>query len=217
MADQHRLSFDNVKLPASDLTRGTGHHKIRSDNVLAPASIAGLELQFFTATTEFTALLVHITDGIEPCWFGVAVPSGVTETHVAHIFFHPYPTQVWEIQPQPKKGIPGKPFYQPQDYASFSGHWPRLFSYVETIGIQIGFARKKQILIIPFLKNTVEQGGLGRLTTQWEDIITTITMLALGNLHLGIADLVTFWLQCWCLLHVRLFADRRGTFGPRGI
>jgi len=137
--------------------RGTGTWSANRLQVV-PASVPGTAaLQFVTRPVQVTTRLFAIADKVVPNWFGVAIPSGITDFTKAHVFFHP---------------MPGQAGYKDSDYASKAGLWPRLFYYMERLGYQLDGAKRGQIVVMPLLTNAATNTGI--FAANWSDIVTDI-------------------------------------------
>jgi hypothetical protein len=94
-----------------------------------------------------------------PKWFGVGVAPGLTEFTRPHIFFHP---------------TPGQAGYDDRDYPTLAGKWSQnLVGYVPRMGSQLVFAKRKQVLIMPFLTEGVTE-TLGIFAAEWHAIVSEI-------------------------------------------
>ncbi len=147
-----------IDLPAiPNVHGGTGNHQ-STNWVVDPASVPGSgDLVFAGLDCEVDTLLFSIADNVVPNWFGVAVPRGITDFTLPHLFFHP---------------TPGQAGYVDGDYPTKSGLWPHLFYYMERLGYQLDGARRNQVLIMPFMTEARKDAGV--LITDWQDIFTQI-------------------------------------------
>jgi hypothetical protein len=145
---------------------GTGTFQ-NSNWLVVPGSVPPPgNLAFFGKTVKVTTMLFAIADDVVPNWFGVAVPSGITDFTKAHVFFHPTTAQAG---------------YVDADYKTKSGLWPHLFYYMERLGYQLDGAARNQVLIMPFLTEAAKDAGM--LPAHWQEIIPDILT--------GVRDAVT--------------------------
>ena len=153
-----KYAINEISLPAfPGAHRGTGTWSANRLQVV-PASVPGTAaLQFVTRPAQVTTRLFAIADKVVPNWFGVAIPSGITDFTKAHVFFHP---------------MPGQAGYKESDYASKAGLWPKLFYYMERLGYQLDGAKRGQIVVMPFLTNSATNTGI--FAANWSDIVTDI-------------------------------------------
>jgi hypothetical protein len=129
-----------------------------------PASVPGAgNLTFATANEQVHTMLFQLNEQVVPNWFGVAVPSQITDFTKPNIFFHP---------------IPAQDGYKDADYPTKSGKWPQLFYYMERLGYQLDAAiatygaPASQIVIMPFLTSAATDTGV--LPARWLQLITDI-------------------------------------------
>ena len=224
-ADERRfrvksIEFDPEKIMDEDpnimdYTRGTGFHNVDKKYLVELDDIHNREnLKFlYEQDLQYTAKYYQLTDltgavvtGISeeeaPNWFGVAVPSGITDFSNVIIYFHASPAQVtrsgfttdgWNDADYPERnGDSGGP------------HWKELFGYVDRLGTQMVGTIKRyrndpqvevtpnQIVIVPFMPTALcnawhdgtwnspdgstypNIGSAGILTDQWYYIVNDI-------------------------------------------
>jgi hypothetical protein len=143
--------------PIAGIHQGTGtqHERVW---VVDPSSVGPLgPLRFASTDVSATTFLFQIDSAVVPNWFGVAVPSGITDFTNANLFFHP---------------TPGQAGYVDGDYAMKAGTWPQLFYYMDRLGVQLDAARKDHVVIMPFLTEAAKDTGI--LPANWQSIVTQI-------------------------------------------
>jgi hypothetical protein len=154
-----QISLDAI--PGVHNGTGTWHDSLW---VVVPDSVPPPGLLAFTGEPlGVTTMLFAIADNVVPNWFGVAVPSGITEFGNAHIFFHPTPAQAG---------------YLDGDYPAKKGKWPELFYYMERLGYQLDGAARNQVLIMPFLTEGAKDTGI--LPGHWQQITSDILTAVRG-------------------------------------
>jgi hypothetical protein len=137
--------------------QGTGTHRA-TNWVVNPTTVPGSgPMSFSGLDGRVTTKLFAIADAVVPNWFGVALPSGLSDFSRPHIFFHP---------------TPGQAGYLDGDYWKKSGKWPELFYYMERLGYQLDGAQRNQVLIMPFMTEEAKNGGI--LPANWQSIVTQI-------------------------------------------
>ena len=137
--------------------QGTGTHRA-TNWVVNPTTVPGSGPMTFSGLDgQVTTKLFAIAEAVVPNWFGVALPSGLSDFSRPHIFFHP---------------TPGQAGYLDGDYWKKSGKWPELFYYMERLGYQLDGAQRNQVLIMPFMTEEAKNGGI--LPANWQSIVTQI-------------------------------------------
>lgn len=169
-----------------EFTRGTGKQQALNKHLLDRTSVSGgADFTYLHSDVSFATLLYELTDltnnplngnQFSPNWFGVAVPSGITDFTNVVIYFHP---------------TPGQAGYDDGDYQAKSNggnskrsNWKELLGYVDRLGSQLAGAVKvaaatpNQIVIVPLMKNNNVDGGqnvdAGILPRQWYYIVNDI-------------------------------------------
>jgi hypothetical protein len=170
--------------PVPGFHQGTGTHQV-TKLAVQPGSVPGAgPLTFATATEQVRTMLFQLNQNVVPNWFGVAVPSQVTDFSKPNIFFHP---------------IPAQDGYKDSDYPTKSGKWPQLFYYMERLGYQLDGAIKTygapsdQVVIMPFLTSTATDAGV--LPLMWDSVIGDIlssvqSAVAGGSAQVTISEVV---------------------------
>jgi hypothetical protein len=160
-----RYNVSSIDLaPIDGIHLGTGDQQ-RRDWVVDPVSVPPPgNLRFTGADTEYTSMLFQLDALVVPNWFGVVVPSAMSNPYVdfstPNIFFHP---------------MPGQAGYVDSGYLSKSGKWPELFYYMDELGIQVDNGGPKQIVIMPFLTSAATNTGI--FAANWFDIVNDILTL----------------------------------------
>jgi hypothetical protein len=159
--------------PLAGVHGGTGTQQSYNYAVV-PSSVPGSgKLQFVAQQEQVRTMLFQLDDAnAVPNWFGVAVPTGITDFARPHLFFHPSPGQARDDK--------GNPIYDDRDYKTKTGGWPRLFYYMERLGYQLDGAARSQILIMPFLTSAAVDTGI--LPANWEEIFTQILTLVRADM-----------------------------------
>lgn len=146
--------------PIPNVHNGTGTSQAVKWMVDATTVDGTGDLAFFGRTNTITTMLFAIPDPtVVPNWFGVALPSGITDFSRPNIYFHPIPGQNQK--------------YHDSDYPDKKGEWPHLFYYVELLGSQLDAAQRNQIVVMPFM-TSASANTCGILPDNWRDIITDI-------------------------------------------
>jgi hypothetical protein len=160
--------------PIPGVHGGTGQQQ-SYNYAVDPSSVLGSgKLEFVAQQQQARTMLFELNDlNAVPNWFGVAVPTGITDFTRPHLFFHPLPGQ-----PRDSKG---QQLYKDSDYKTKSGGWPQLFYYMERLGYQLDGVARGQILIMPFLTNAATDTGI--LPTNWKDIFTHILTLVRAEME----------------------------------
>lgn len=148
---------------------GTGTHH-DSKWTVVPETVPGTgPLSFLGRDVSVTSMLFQLDADVVPNWFGVAVPSGLTDFTRPHVFFHPMPAQAGYVDAQ---------------YAAKTGKWPQLFYYMERLGYQLDAARRAQVIVMPFLTQGAADTGV--FAPNWHDILRDV--LTLARAKAGTAD-----------------------------
>ena len=139
------------------LHHGTGDQQ-GAINAVDPGTVpGGGQLAFAATNTSTTALLYQLAADVVPNWFGVAVPSGVSDYTKPLIYFHPIPAQAG---------------YKDADYPTKAGKWPQLFYYMERLGYQLDAAGSQDIVVMPFLTSAATDTGI--FAANWWGIVSDI-------------------------------------------
>ncbi len=140
--------------------------------VADPTSLDGTRpLRRRDISPSITRTLIRI-DGSSVKWFGVVVPqnsTGVVVGGVPHIFFTPSP---WQHHPP----------CVDSDYDQFNSVWMDLAdNYTSVIGSQLVASGARQILVIPFYKNS-QASDLGDFLTNWKEVISAVVTAAISSI-----------------------------------
>jgi hypothetical protein len=149
----------SIPLPADPggLHHGTGE-QAGAISAVDPATVAGSALLAFTPTSaRVTALLYQLDADVVPNWFGVAVPSRLTDFTRPLIYFHPTPAQAG---------------YHDSDYPTKAGKWQQLFYYMERLGYQVDAAATQNIVVMPFFTSAAIDTGI--FAANWWGILSDI-------------------------------------------
>jgi len=117
-----------------------------------------------TGTRKYSALLFGIDEQVNPKYFAMCYPEGLTSFSHANLFFHPNPGA-------------SKPPYDDAQYGYTTQKWPELFRYMHLIGPGLAASGRSQCVIMPYMRQSMSL-DVGVLKDAWLEIVTTLLRTA---------------------------------------